>query len=136
MSHNKSFLVAGAARELSAAFPAWLCDVWGVVHDGRQVYPAAAEALTRHRERGGCVVLITNAPRPHHVIVPQMRSFGVPDSAYDAVVSSGDVTRELVRRRAGSNCFIWVRAKTPACCRDCLSTGHRWIKPMQSCARD
>jgi len=105
MSHNKPSQVAGAARELSAAFPVWLCDVWGVVHDGRQVYPAAAEALTRHREGGGCVVLITNAPRPHHVIVPQMRSFGVPDSAYDAVVSSGDVTRELVRRRAGCNIF-------------------------------
>ncbi|WP_108879703.1 TIGR01459 family HAD-type hydrolase [Anderseniella sp. Alg231-50] len=105
MTANSTFSVAEAARELSAAYPVWLCDVWGVVHDGRQVYLAAAEALTRHRERGGCVVLITNAPRPSPVIVPQMQRFGVPDSAYDAVVSSGDVTRELVRRRTGSNLF-------------------------------
>lgn len=105
MSANRSPSVAGAARDLSAAFPVWLCDVWGVVHNGRRVYPAAADALTRHRENGGCVVLITNAPRPSHVIVPQMQHFGVPDDAYDAVVSSGDVTRELVRRRAGSNVF-------------------------------
>jgi HAD superfamily hydrolase (TIGR01459 family) len=97
--------VAEAARDLSAAYPVWLCDVWGVVHDGRRVYPAAAEALARHREDGGCVVLITNAPRPSHVIVPQLQRFGVSDDAYDAVVSSGDVTRELVRRRAGSNLF-------------------------------
>lgn len=105
MSTNSSFSVAEAARDLSAAYPIWLCDVWGVVHDGRKVYPAAAEALVRHREGGGCVVLITNAPRPSHVIVPQMQRFGVSDNAYDAVVSSGDVTRELVRRRAGSNLF-------------------------------
>ncbi|MEM9471898.1 MAG: TIGR01459 family HAD-type hydrolase [Pseudomonadota bacterium] len=105
MSTSTSPSVADAARDLSAAYPVWLCDVWGVVHNGRQVYPSAADALSRHRARGGCVVLITNAPRPSHVIVPQMRRFGVPDSAYDAVVSSGDVTRELVRRRAGSRFY-------------------------------
>ncbi len=86
-------------------YPVWLCDVWGVVHDGRKVYPLAAEALINHRNAGGCVVLITNAPRPSPVIIPQMRAFGVPDDSYDAIVSSGDVTRELVKRLAGSNVF-------------------------------
>ncbi len=86
-------------------FPVWLCDVWGVVHDGQQAYPLATDALIKHRQSGGCVVLITNAPRPSHVIIPQMSAFGVPENAYDAVVSSGDVTRELVRRLAGSNVF-------------------------------
>ncbi len=105
MSTSTSPSVADAARDLSAAYPVWLCDVWGVVHNGRQVYPSAVDALSRHRARGGCVVLITNAPRPSRVIVPQMRRFGVPDDAYDAVVSSGDVTRELVRRRAGSRFY-------------------------------
>lgn len=105
MSTNRSSSVAEAACHLSTAYPVWLCDVWGVVHDGCKAYPGAAEALVRHREAGGCVILITNAPRPSHVIVPQMQRFGVPDSAYDAVVSSGDVTRELVRSRAGSNLF-------------------------------
>ncbi len=105
MSLSRSFPLATTARELSDRFPVWLCDVWGVVHDGRQVYPLAAEALIKHREAGGCVVLITNAPRPSRVIVPQMRAFGVPREAHDAVVSSGDVTRELVRRLAGSNVF-------------------------------
>jgi len=105
MSLNRTFPVAATARELSDVFPVWLCDVWGVVHDGRQVYPLAADALIKYREAGGCVILITNAPRPSRVIVPQMRVFGVPDEAHDAVVSSGDVTRELVRRLAGSNVF-------------------------------
>jgi HAD superfamily hydrolase (TIGR01459 family) len=34
-----------------------------------------------------------------------LHAFGVPESAYDAVVSSGDVTRELVKSLAGSNVF-------------------------------
>ena len=87
-------------------YPVWLCDVWGVVHDGQQVYPLAAEALASHRLAGGCVVLITNAPRPSPVVEMQMHAFGVPERAYDAVVSSGDVTRELVQRLSGSNIYL------------------------------
>ena len=105
MSLNNSFPVATTARELSDLFPVWLCDVWGVVHDGQQVYPLAADALKKHRQAGGCVVFITNAPKPSPVIVPQLRAFGVPEDAYDAVVSSGDVTRDLISRLAGSNVF-------------------------------
>jgi HAD superfamily hydrolase (TIGR01459 family) len=102
MIHNP---VTGAGRDLSANYPVWLCDLWGVVHDGQKVFPDATDALVRHREAGGCVILITNAPRPRHVILPQMKGFGVPDDAWDDLVSSGDVTRELVKRRAGSNVF-------------------------------
>lgn len=87
--------------------PVWLCDVWGVVHDGRRAHEEACAALRRHREGGGCVVLITNAPRPASVVVPQMRSFGVPDDCFDATVTSGDVTRELLMRWSGGNVF-WI----------------------------
>jgi ribonucleotide monophosphatase NagD (HAD superfamily) len=52
------------ARAFSERYPVWLCDVWGVVHDGVRANPAACDALERHRARGGVVVLITNAPRP------------------------------------------------------------------------
>lgn len=97
--------IARRGRELSARYPVWLCDLWGVVHDGRTVFADAADALIRHRSAGGCVVLITNAPRPRHAILPQMQRFGVPGDAWDDLVSSGDVTRELVKRRAGSNVF-------------------------------
>ena len=88
--------------ELSRLFPVWLCDVWGVLHNGRRVYDDAAAVLHQHREAGGCVILITNAPRPSRVIVPQLRAFDVPDTAWDAIVSSGDVTRDLVARRNGA----------------------------------
>lgn len=94
------------ARRLSQVYRVWLCDVWGVVHDGRRAYAAAVDALARHREAGGCVVLITNAPRPAGSVIPQMRSFGVPDGAWDAVVTSGDVTRELVARWRGGNIHV------------------------------
>ena len=41
-----------------------LSDIWGVVHNGLESFPEACEALHTYRQRGGTVILITNAPRP------------------------------------------------------------------------
>jgi HAD superfamily hydrolase (TIGR01450 family) len=83
-------------EEIAPRYPAILCDVWGVVHNGVRSFPAAGSALARARESGHAVVLVTNAPRPGPDVVRQLRLLGVPDGAYDAVVTSGDVTRDLI----------------------------------------
>jgi HAD superfamily hydrolase (TIGR01459 family) len=70
-------------------------DVWGVVHNGIIPHEAAGEALTRFRAGGGVVIMISNAPRPAWSVVDQLNDIGVLPTAYDAVVTSGDVTRGL-----------------------------------------
>ncbi len=90
---------------LAPAYDVVLCDVWGVVHNGVAATPQAAEALARFRAGGGTVVLITNAPRPSAYVRRQLDRFGVVPEAYDAVISSGDVTREVVRARRGQALF-------------------------------
>ena len=83
-----------------------LCDVWGVVHNGVVASPEACDALSRFRERGGTVVLITNAPRPgERVARTILDRLGVPRAAYDRIISSGDVTRALIAARAGAPVF-------------------------------
>jgi HAD superfamily hydrolase (TIGR01459 family) len=67
-----------------------LCDVWGVIHNGKQIYPGAAEWLLRWREEGRCVVLITNAPRPAASVERSLARLGLPREAWDAVASSGE----------------------------------------------
>ena len=74
-----------------------LCDVWGVVHNGERAFEGANAALRRARERGLAVVLITNAPRPCGSVEAQLAALGVPPDARDRVVTSGDVTRYLIR---------------------------------------
>ena len=77
-------------------YKALLCDVWGVVHNGVTHFPAATAALQRARAAGLAVVLITNSPRRSADVIAQMRGLGVPDGSFDRVVSSGDVTRDLI----------------------------------------
>ena len=76
-----------------------LCDVWGVLHNGVKAYEAASDALTRFRDKGGRVVLVSNAPRPGASVGTQLDGFGVPRTAYDAIVTSGDLTRLAIEER-------------------------------------
>jgi HAD superfamily hydrolase (TIGR01459 family) len=87
--------------EISDRYDAILCDIWGVVHNGMASFPPASEALQSFRRRGGAVVLITNAPRPSPPIVRQVLRLGVPADAFDAIVTSGDVTIGLMERQTG-----------------------------------
>lgn len=83
-------------HDLSAAYPVWFCDVWGVVHDGLAPNPATVSGLARHRANGGMVVLLTNSPRSAAGVARQLDEIGVPRSAWDGIVTSGDVTRSLM----------------------------------------
>ncbi len=86
--------------EISSRYDALLCDVWGVIHNGREAFPAAAAALRRFAENRGPVVLISNAPRPSADVQPQLDALGVPRESWSAFVSSGDATRVLLAERA------------------------------------
>lgn len=83
-------------EDVSGQYAALLCDVWGVLHNGVHAFAEAAAALVRARDAGRAVVLITNAPRPRGEVEAQLRALGVPDAAWDRVVTSGDVTRGLI----------------------------------------
>jgi len=87
--------------EISDRYDAILCDIWGVVHNGVASFPPASEALVSFRRRGGAVVLISNAPRPSPPIRRQVLKLGVPPEAFDAIVTSGDVTIGLMERETG-----------------------------------
>jgi HAD superfamily hydrolase (TIGR01459 family) len=76
-----------------------LCDVWGVLHDGLVAFAPASQALIRFRAEGRPVVLVSNAPRPGTAVATQLDRLGVPRTAYDAIVTSGDLTRSAVIER-------------------------------------
>ncbi|MDT6940902.1 TIGR01459 family HAD-type hydrolase [Brucella pseudogrignonensis] len=82
--------------DLTDGYDAIFCDVWGVLHNGEVAFATAVAALKRARAKGITVILVTNAPRPFGSVIAQMTLLGVPEDAYDRVVTSGDVTRDLI----------------------------------------
>jgi HAD superfamily hydrolase (TIGR01459 family) len=90
---------------LARRYDVLLCDIWGVVHNGMAAFPAACDALTRFRSGGGTVILITNAPRASDAVVRILDRMNVSKQVYDAITSSGDVTRGVVAARPGQRVF-------------------------------
>src|SRR5471032_183426 len=94
-------------RDLVAGVDVVLSDIWGVVHNGLVAFPEACEALHNFRKQGGTVILVTNAPRPADSVQRQLRKLGVADDTYDAIVSSGDLTRHYLAGHPGRKVF-WL----------------------------
>jgi HAD superfamily hydrolase (TIGR01459 family) len=93
--------------DIAPDYDVLLCDVWGVVHNGVTAFPPACDALMRARAAGAVVVFITNSPRPSEQVARQLERMHVPRETYDAMVSSGDVTRGVIAGRRGQSlCHI------------------------------
>jgi HAD superfamily hydrolase (TIGR01459 family) len=92
-------------RDVARGVDIILSDIWGVIHNGLSAFPEACDALQTFRADGGAVVLITNAPRPADSVQRQLRKLGVADATYDAIVSSGDLTRQFVTGHGGQSVY-------------------------------
>jgi len=91
--------------QISERYDAILCDVWGVIHNGRSAFESACDALVNYRLRGGRVILLTNAPVPKSQVIKYFEPLGVPRDAFDDCVSSGDATRAVLDKH--SEKAIW-----------------------------
>src|SRR5436190_21594012 len=115
-------------RDLVCGFDVVISDIWGVVHNGLVAFREACGAFQAFRQQGGTVILITNAPRPADSVQRQLRKLGVADDIYDAVVSSGDLTRHFVADHPGKKMF-WIGPE-----RD--SSIHRGLDPVNAPLED
>ena len=75
---------------LPAQYRVILCDIWGVVHDGVELYPGAAERLLGWAGEGRRIILITNAPRTAEAVEQQLARIGLPRAAWHGISTSGE----------------------------------------------
>ncbi len=87
------------AGTLLANYDVLFCDVWGVVHDGHVAFAEAVFALGKFRQGGGTVVLVSNAPVPQARVAAMLDQRKVPRTAWDAIVSSGDIALTHITER-------------------------------------
>lgn len=88
--------ILNSFAEVATNYDLALVDLWGCVHNGVKIYPAAEAALQAFRAGGGRVILVTNAPRTHSVVQARLDQMGLARDAYDLIVTSGDATQEAL----------------------------------------
>ena len=87
-----------------------LCDIWGCVHDGVQLYPGAAERLGQWRDEGRTIILITNAPRTADAVAGQLDRLGLDASLWDGIATSGEAGIERLKEAERPVGFIGTPA--------------------------
>ncbi len=93
-------------REIAADYDHILLDQWGVLHNGEVPYEGVPEALAALRRAGKRLTVITNSGRPGAQNRSRLPQFGLRPEQVDAMVSSGDVALDWLRREAPqSRCF-------------------------------
>ena len=98
-------LISGLGA-LASRYEVLVCDIWGVIHNGRSAFDGVIECLSNFRtKQNGYVLLLSNAPRPSAPIREQLKGFGVDERAYDTIVTSGDLTRQLLEENARERPF-------------------------------
>lgn len=95
--------------DLYKKYNAFLIDLWGVVHNGIHLFPNTLKVLKKLRKFKKEIIFITNAPRRSKVIISQLSDFGISQSLYNSVVSSGELTwlkiKEKYEKKKEINCF-------------------------------
>ncbi len=94
-----SLILLSGVADVAARYDVFICDLWGVVHNGERLYPGVADCLQRLRERGARIAFLSNAPRPSPVVARDLAKIGVTDGMADVLVTSGDATHEALSRR-------------------------------------
>jgi HAD superfamily hydrolase (TIGR01459 family) len=98
---------------IASSFEAVFIDQYGVLHDGRNPYPGARDALAALKSRGVKIVVLSNSGRTGAANAKRMTALGLKPELYDFLVTSGDVARTLLKRgrfpavlAPGARCFV------------------------------
>ena len=105
ISAQTDFLPLSGLGQIAYDYDAILCDIWGIIHDGKFPHHEATRTLERFRQERGPVVMITNSPKPSVAIPPALEQIGNQGEFYDAIVTSGDATIDEISRRAPGPAF-------------------------------
>ena len=77
-----------------------LCDLWGVIHNGKALFQHSISFLEHMKENNIKVIFLSNAPRPNYVVEDGLnRKLGLNKDLYDGIITSGDVSCEHINKK-------------------------------------
>ncbi len=78
--------------EIASFYDAFILDLWGCLHDGIAVYPAALDCLHRLQQAGKTSIILSNAPRRAKEVAARIAEMGIGRDLYAGLYCSGEET--------------------------------------------
>ncbi|MAS86936.1 MAG: TIGR01459 family HAD-type hydrolase [Micavibrio sp.] len=88
--------------DLSDSYTGFILDGWGVIHDGKAIYPEVHEVLDQLKARKKEVIILTNSSRSEETNIEQLEKMGLQRNMYTHMVSSGEFIRQGLKDRKES----------------------------------
>ena len=76
--------------EVQSKYDAFFIDLWGVIHNGVQLYPNAINVLENLNKLKKRFVLISNAPRPSRSVEKYLINLKMNEAFTKKVFTSGE----------------------------------------------
>ena len=77
-------------EEVAGDFDAIVLDQWGVLHDGTRPYPGTVEALTRLKDAGHRLAVLSNSGKRAALNAGRIAGMGFDADLFDLVMTSGE----------------------------------------------
>lgn len=82
-------------------YDAFIVDLWGVVHNGKEPYEGVIDAMKNIKSLGKKIILLSNAPKRANSILKHLEKIGIKKELYDGLLTSGEVTYHEIKNRKG-----------------------------------
>jgi len=83
--------------EIQSKYQCFFIDLWGVVHNGIELYPEAIEVLENLNKIKKRFVLMSNAPRPSKSVQKYLLNLKMKETFIKKVFTSGEAALEILR---------------------------------------
>jgi HAD superfamily hydrolase (TIGR01459 family) len=83
-------------------------DLWGVVHNGIKLHEKAIFVLNELLKKNKKFVLLTNAPRPNHIVTVQLEKMGMAKVLRDHVYTSGQAALAYLNKFYSKKYFFHI----------------------------
>ena len=92
----KTKLIKGLS-EVQEKYDTFFIDLWGVIHNGIQLYPGAVDVLKNLNKLNKRFVLISNAPRPSKSVQKYLLNLKMDRVFLKNVFTSGEVAIQTLK---------------------------------------
>ena len=95
-------------KSVADHYDLFFVDLWGVVHNGIELYKDSTNALEKLLEKNKDLVLLTNAPRPNNDVKNFLKKMGLEEKYYSKVYTSGEAALNYLTSNFKEKTFFHI----------------------------
>ena len=92
-------------RSIAGEYDVFFIDIWGVLHNGLNLFQNSVEVLEELEKNKKKYVLLTNAPRPNLTVIKYLKKMGLDEKKAQQVYTSGQAALDQLKTMNSKSFF-------------------------------